>query len=102
MIIKVVAELIDVKVEANWKDKGEDRTQSAETPWQLEVPKNVKVRFTFKKDGYENNVQDVIADAGQTVSAKLVAIKAAAPKVDKEKKKKSPTESTGDTIEVDF
>jgi hypothetical protein len=80
------------------------------TPFNFDVPKNVKVHIEFRKAGYLPNpqVSEVFADASQTVQAKLVAepkVLAASPvpAARKAKKDKPPAkQGDDDTIKIDF
>jgi len=57
-------------VVATWKD-GEKRGAA---PLSLEVPRNTKVHFDFRKSGFIDYAMDVIADQPQTVQAALKAV----------------------------
>ncbi|MBS2023415.1 MAG: protein kinase [Deltaproteobacteria bacterium] len=105
VVIKAVSEQIDTKVEVKWTDNGAEKVQTGDTPWQVELPRNARVRFTFKKAGFQDNVQDIIADTSQTVTAKLVAEVKAPPKDDKKKeikKKRELKPGEDEPIDVDF
>ena len=67
MFLSVVSDPLGAKVDATWKG-GE---KIGETPLELEVPKNVKVHFTFARQGYLPYAEDVIADSAQVVKAPL-------------------------------
>ena len=54
---------------ASWKD-GE---KTATGPLSVEVPKNAKVHFEFKKAGYLAYVTELLAEENQQVTAKLIA-----------------------------
>ena len=54
-------------VEATWKDG----VKAAVTPFDLSVPKNVKVHFAFSRKDFLPYAQDVIADTPQVVKAAL-------------------------------
>jgi hypothetical protein len=79
VFLSIVSEPLDAEVVATWKG-GEKRGAA---PLSLEVPRNAKVHFEFRKSGYVDYAMDVIADQPQTVQAALKAapapIAAAAP-----------------------
>jgi hypothetical protein len=99
VFLSVVAEPLDADVVATWRD-GEKRGPA---PLSLEVPRNAKVHFEFRKAGYVDYAMDVIADQPQTVKAAMkaevrppppqppapVAVEASDRKSRPEKKKKS-------------
>ena len=58
-------------VVATWKGGGEKRGAA---PLSLEVPRNAKIHFEFRKAGYFDYAMDVIADQPQTVQAVLKAV----------------------------
>jgi len=68
VFLSVVSEPLDADVVASWKDGGEKRGSA---PFSLEVPKNARVHFEFRKAGYADYAMDVIADQPQTVTASL-------------------------------
>jgi hypothetical protein len=68
VFLSVVSEPLDADVVASWKDGGE---KHGSAPLSLEVPKNVRVHFEFRKAGYADYAMDVIADQPQTVTASL-------------------------------
>jgi hypothetical protein len=71
LTVSVVSEPQGAEVDVTWPDGA----KSAATPFQLQLPKNAKVHFEFKKDGYVPYVMDSLAD--QTlVNAVLKAIPA--------------------------
>ena len=78
------------------------------TAFNFEVPKNTKVHFEFRKAGFLPNpyVNDVFADASQTVQARLFPepkVVAASPVPSrKPKKTKKSDEDNGETIKIDF
>jgi hypothetical protein len=74
VFLSVVSEPLDAEVLATWKG-GEKRGTA---PFSLEVPRNAKMHFEFRKSGYVDYAMDVIADQPQTVQA---ALKAAPPPV---------------------
>ncbi len=76
VFLSVVSEPLDADVTATWKDAGEKR---GVTPLSLEVPRNAKVHFEFRKPGYLDYATDVIADQPQTVQAALKAVAVATP-----------------------
>jgi hypothetical protein len=67
VFLSVVSEPLDADVIATWKD-GEKRGPA---PLSLEVPRNAKVHFEFRKAGFVGYAMDVIADQPQTVQATL-------------------------------
>ena len=67
VFLSVVSEPPDADVVATWKD-GEKRGAA---PLSLEVPRNSKVHFEFRKAGYMDYAMDVLADQPQTVQAIL-------------------------------
>jgi serine/threonine protein kinase len=69
VFLSVVSDPLGAKVDATWK--GGEKT--GETPLALEVPKNVKVHFSFARQGYLPYAEDVIADSAQVVKAPLTA-----------------------------
>ena len=69
VFLSVVSDPLGAKVDATWKG-GE---KMGETPLELEVPKNVKVHFTFAKQGFLPYAEDVIADSAQVVKAPLTS-----------------------------
>ncbi len=76
IFLSVVSEPLGALVEATWKDGA----KAAATPFDLSVPKNVKVHFAFSKREFFPYATDVIADTPQVVKATLQAEpKAAAP-----------------------
>ena len=70
VFLSVVSEPLDADVIATWKD-GEKRGAA---PLSLEVPRNAKVHFEFRKSGFVDYAMDVIADQPQTVQAVLKAV----------------------------
>ena len=67
----MISEPQGAEVDVTWPDGA----KSASTPFQLQLPKNAKVHFEFKKDGFAPYVMDVVAD--QTlVNAVLKALPA--------------------------
>jgi eukaryotic-like serine/threonine-protein kinase len=70
VFLSVVSEPLDAEVVATWKD-GEKRGAA---PLSLEVPRNAKVHFEFRKSGFVDYAMDVIADQPQTVQAVLKAV----------------------------
>ena len=91
---------------ATWKD-GEKRGAA---PLSLEVPRNARVHFQFRKPGFVDYAMDVIADQPQTVQAVLkaepkpppapVAVEAAAhkPRAEKRKAKKERPPKLNDGV----
>jgi len=70
VFLSVVSEPFDAEVVATWKD-GE---KHGAAPLSLEVPRNTKVHFDFRKSGFIDYAMDVIADQPQTVQAALKAV----------------------------
>jgi hypothetical protein len=70
VFLSIVSEPLDADVVATWRDGGEKRGAA---PLSLEVPRNAKVHFEFRKTGYVDYAMDVIADQPQTVQAILKA-----------------------------
>ena len=58
LTVSVVSEPQGAEVDVTWPDGA----KSAATPFQLQLPKNAKVHFEFKKDGYAPYVMDALAD----------------------------------------
>ena len=67
VFLSVVSEPLGATVEATWKDG----VRAGVTPFDLSVPKNMKVHFAFSKKEYLPYVQEVIADAPQVVKVAL-------------------------------
>src|SRR2546427_536638 len=80
VFLSVVSEPLDAQVVATWKD-GEKRGAA---PLSLEVPRNAKVHFEFRKSGFIDYAMDVIADQPQTVQAALKAVPRPPPPVAEE------------------
>jgi len=100
VFLSVVSEPLDADVIATWKD-GEKRGAA---PLSLEVPRNAKVHFEFRKSGFLDYAMDVIADQPQTVQAVLKAVPRAPQPVaaeeqrqpeKKRKKDRAPKEPDG-------
>jgi serine/threonine protein kinase len=100
VFLSVVSEPLDAEVVATWKD-GEKRGAA---PLSLEVPRNAKVHFEFRKSGFIDYAMDVIADQPQTVQAVLkavprppqpVAAEEQRPPEKKRKKDRAPKEPDG-------
>jgi hypothetical protein len=70
VFLSVVSEPLDADVVATWKGGGEKRGAA---PLSLEVPRNTKVHFEFRKAGFLDYAMDIIADQPQTVTAVLKA-----------------------------
>jgi hypothetical protein len=75
VFLSVVSEPLQALVEATWKGG----VKSGLTPFDLQVPKNVKVHFAFSKREFFPYATDVIADIPQVVKATLQAEPRAAP-----------------------
>ena len=105
VFLSIVSIPIDAKVDASWRSG----SKSGQTPMELEVPKNMKVHFSFSKPGFQPYAMDVIADAAQVVKATLPEeqrVVAATPVV-KPPKPPKPARGTAaatddSTIPVDF
>ncbi|HZX93352.1 MAG TPA: protein kinase [Myxococcales bacterium] len=104
VFLSVVSEPLGANVEATWKDG----SKTAVTPFDLSVPRNVKVHFAYSRRDYLAYATDVIADGPQVVNAQLTAEpRAATParvvrgKADR-KAKPASTESKDDTVPVEF
>jgi hypothetical protein len=69
VFLSAVSDPLDSDVRASWKD-GE---KTATGPLSVEVPKNAKVHFEFKKAGYLAYVTEVLAEQNQQVTARLIA-----------------------------
>jgi serine/threonine protein kinase len=73
--LSVVSEPVGVIVEATWKEG----VKGGVTPFDLSVPKNASVRFTFSKKDFVSWTTDVIADTPKVVRASLLAEPKLAP-----------------------
>jgi len=104
VFLSVVSEPMEADVAVTWKE-GEKR---GSTPLSLEVPRDAKVHFEFRKSGYLDYATDVIADQPQTVQATLKPRPAPPPapavveaserkpaKHERKKKERSPKSSDG-------
>jgi serine/threonine protein kinase len=109
VFFSVVSDPLGALVEATWKDGA----KGGVTPLELEVPKNVKVRFAFSKRDYLPYAEERIADAAQVVKATLQVeprVVAARPVPESKKRERRsaraaqpPAEkSADDTIPVEF
>jgi serine/threonine protein kinase len=67
VFLSVVSEPLGALAEATWKDGA----KAAQTPFEMQVPKNVKVHFAFSKKDFFPYQTDVIADTAQVVKAAL-------------------------------
>ncbi len=107
VFLSVVSEPLDADVTATWKD-GE---KHGAAPLSLEVPRNARVHFEFRKPGFVQYAMDVIADQPQTVQAILkaepkppppapVAVEAAErrPHAEKRKSKKARAPKSRDGV----
>jgi hypothetical protein len=70
VFLAVVSDPQGAAAEATW-DEGK---KTGITPFEVEVPKNTKVRFEFRKQGYvpAPSVLDLVAETSQLVEGKLV------------------------------
>ena len=75
VFLSVVSEPMGADVDATWPEGN----KSGNTPLSFQVPKNSKVHFEFKRDGFAPSVIDAVADQPQTVNATLKALAAARP-----------------------
>ncbi len=104
VFLSVVSEPLEAEVAVTWKE-GEKR---GSTPLSLEVPRDAKVHFEFRKSGYVDYATDVVADQPQTVQAALKPVPAPPPapvaleaserkptKHERKKKERSPKSSDG-------
>src|SRR5438309_893384 len=103
--LSVVSEPVGAIVEATWKEG----VKGGVTPFDLSVPKNVSVRFTFSKRDFVSWTTDVIADTPKVVRASLLAEPKAAPpprvlkgKSEGSDKKARQAASKEDDIPVEF
>ena len=69
VFLSVVSEPLGALVEATWTGGA----KAGATPFDLQVPKNVKVHFAFSKKDFLPYAQDIIADSPQVVKAQLNA-----------------------------
>jgi hypothetical protein len=108
VFLSVVSEPLGALAEVTWKDGA----KAAATPFDLSVPKNMKVHFAFSKAGHFPYATDVIADTPQVVKATLQAEPKAPPppRVVKPREEESANKakpakeqkSSDDTIPVEF
>ncbi len=109
VFLSVVSEPLGALAEVTWKDGA----KAAATPFDLSVPKNMKVHFAFSKAGHFPYATDVIADTPQVVKATLQAEPKAPPpppRVVKQREEESASKakpakeqkSSDDTIPVEF
>jgi len=103
--LSVVSEPVGAIVEATWKEG----VKGGVTPFDLSVPKNVSVRFTFSKRDFVSWTTDVIADTPKVVRASLLAEPKLAPpprvlrgKSAGSEKKARQAASKDDDIPVEF
>ena len=75
VFLSVVSEPLGALVEATWKDG----VKSGVTPFEMQVPKNVKVHFAFSKRDFVPYTTEVIADTAQVVKGPLQAEPRAPP-----------------------
>jgi len=71
VFLSVVSEPLDADVVATWRDGADGAEKRGSAPLSLEVPRNARVHFEFRKSGYLDYAMDVIADQPQTVQAVL-------------------------------
>ena len=67
--LSVVSDPVGAVVEASWKGG----VKAAVTPFDLEVPKNSNVKFSFSKKEYISSTVQILADTPQVVRASLTA-----------------------------
>jgi len=103
--LSVVSEPVGAIVEVTWKEG----VKGGVTPFDLSVPRNVSVRFTFSKRDFVSWTTDVIADTPKVVRASLLAEPKAAPpprvlkgKSEGSDKKARQAASKEDDIPVEF
>ena len=103
--LSVVSEPVGAIVEATWKEG----VKGGVTPFDLSVPTNVSVRFTFSKRDFVSWTTDVIADTPKVVRASLLAEPKPAPpprvlkgKSEGSDKKARQAASKEDDIPVEF
>ncbi|OLC77020.1 MAG: hypothetical protein AUH83_05330 [Deltaproteobacteria bacterium 13_1_40CM_4_68_19] len=103
--LSVVSEPVGAIVEVTWKEG----VKGGVTPFDLSVPKNASVRFTFSKKDFVSWTTDVIADTPKVVRASLLAEPKPAPppraiKVKSEGSGKKPGQAASkeDDIPVEF
>src|SRR5438270_1767090 len=91
VFLSVVSEPLDADVVATWKGGGEKRGAA---PLSLEVPRNAKIHFEFRKAGYFDYAMDVIADQPQTVQAVLKAVPKAPIAAETPERERKPPDKT--------
>jgi hypothetical protein len=103
VFLSIVSEPLDAEVVATWKGG----QKKGDAPLSLDVPRNAKVHFEFRKSGYIDTAMDVIADQPQTVQAQLkpapAPVAAAAPeKRSRERKhrKDRPAQPSDGVVDV--
>jgi hypothetical protein len=70
VFLSIVSEPLGAGVEASWNGG----KKHGNTPFNFDVPKNMKVHFDFSKEGFEPFSTEVIADTAQQVTAQLKAV----------------------------
>jgi hypothetical protein len=104
--LSVVSEPIGATVEATWKDG----VKGAVTPFDLQVPRNSSVRFSFTKKDFVPYSVEILADTPKVVRASLVAepkpVQARAvrtkPEGGQKKGKQGSSEKEDSNIPVEF
>jgi serine/threonine protein kinase len=103
--LSVVSEPVGAIVEATWKEG----VKGGVTPFDLTVPRNASVRFSFSKKDFVSWTTDVIADTPKVVRASLLAEPKLAPpprvlkgKSEGSEKKARRAASKEDDIPVEF
>ncbi len=96
VFLSVVSDPLDAEVHAVWK--GGEKSGSA--PLAVEVPRNSKVHFDFRKPGYLPYVTEVIADQNQTVTAQLEAAPAAPTASDRPQHRRRKREAGNEKEEL--
>ena len=103
----VVSDPLGATAQADWKaGDGNDNSKIGTTPFEFMVPKDSKVKFVFKKQGFLDYPTEIIANEPQGVTAKLLADPrtVAAPGQKKRKPNKGEQGKPGedDPLNVDF
>ena len=105
--LSVVSDPAGAAVEASWNGE----SKAAVTPFELSVPRNASVHFSFSRQDFVSWTTDVIADAPKVVRAALLAQAKAAParraaqskpQGPERRAKQASAEMKEDTIPVDF
>jgi serine/threonine protein kinase len=98
--LSVVSEPLGAVVEATWKDG----VKASVTPFDLQVPRNASVRFSFSKKDFLSYTTEVLADTPKVVRASLAPeLKPVPPRVVKarpEASEKKPKHGSSDKDEA--